>query len=115
MDFTTGTIAAISDRSITIKSDEGSEKTVALADSTKYSKITESTSDGLAVSKKVMVIGQSNADGSITARSIQIRPELPSIPKQNQLRTTTPGNVSSPKENQGSGFQRPVGGHMDFD
>jgi hypothetical protein len=109
MAFVSGQITAIADKSITVKSNDGSEKSIALAETAKYSKISDSTANDLAAGKIVMVAGTSNTDGSVTAKSIQIRPELPVIPKQNQLQNAPQRNVPSEQNSRGGGSGSPGG------
>jgi hypothetical protein len=101
MAFVSGKITAIADKIITVKSSDGGEKSIALAETAKYSKISDSTANDLASGKIVIVNGTSNTDGSVTAESIQIRPELPVIPKQNQLQNAPQRNVPSEQNDRG--------------
>lgn len=70
-----GEITAKDDKSITIKAMDGSSKFVFFSDTTKIAKSTDGTKDDLSVGKSITVNGTANADGSITAQSIQIRTE----------------------------------------
>lgn len=72
--FTVGQIIAKDDKSITIKSNDGSSKIVFFSDSTTIGKTTQGSATDLNNEENVMVNGQANPDGSITAQSIQIRP-----------------------------------------
>ncbi len=105
MDFTYGQITATVDKGITVKISDGTEKSIALDSNTKYSKISEATTNDLIAGKIVVVIGTANTDGSVTAQSIEIRPELPVIPKQNQLQNAPQKNVPAGQNNQGGGGQ----------
>lgn len=73
--FVGGEITSKDDKSLTIKSQDGSSKIVFFSDSTKIGKTTDGSLSDLATGQQVMVNGQSNADGSIAAQNIQIRPE----------------------------------------
>lgn len=67
-----GEIIGVDEKSITVKMQDGSSKIVLFSDKTEINKATEATKDDLKDGEKVMVIGQENSDGSITANSIQI-------------------------------------------
>ena len=71
--FLAGEILSKDDKSITVKTPDGSSKIVYFSDTTSVSKSTQSFSSDLAVGSQVTVGGQSNADGSIAAQNIQIR------------------------------------------
>jgi hypothetical protein len=72
--FTVGQIIAKDDKSITIKSNDGSSKIIFFSDSTTIGKTTQGSATDLNNGENVMVNGQANPDGSIAAQSIQIRP-----------------------------------------
>lgn len=72
---TNGEILSKDDKSITIKLRDGGSRIVFLSDATEVSTFAATNRDALAAGKSVSVFGASNSDGSVTAQSIQIRPE----------------------------------------
>ena len=67
-----GEIIGSDEKSITVKLQDDSSKIVILSDKTEINKAANATREDLKVGEKVMVVGQENSDGSITANSIQI-------------------------------------------
>ncbi len=68
-----GQIIAKDDKSVTIKLANGSTKIAFFSASTQVGQFTTSSVADLQLQKDVMIIGQTNADGSVTAQSIQVR------------------------------------------
>lgn len=75
--FLVGTVLSKDDKSVTLKLNDGSSKIVFFSDMTKILKSTAGASADITMGEQVSINGTQNQDGSISAQSMQIRPELP--------------------------------------
>lgn len=73
---TAGEVTAKDDKSITVKMNDGSSRMIILSDKTTYRTSEESSLDVITVGTKVAVFGESSNDGSMTAASIEINPQM---------------------------------------
>ncbi len=71
--FITGEIISKDDKSITIKLRDGGSKIVFWSGSTEITKSAKGSVDNLQTGAQVVINGNQNTDGSITASSVQIR------------------------------------------
>lgn len=90
--FVTGSILKQDDKSITVQVQGGGSKIIYLSGTTTISKSTDGTKADLTQGQNVLVSGADNADGSVTATNIQLRPAgIPvepsgNMPRQNQIK-----------------------------
>lgn len=71
-----GEIISSDDKSITVKTDDGSSKIVVISTKTSINKSSEGSNTDLKVGEKVAVFGSENTDGSVTAQSVQLNPQM---------------------------------------
>ncbi len=71
-----GEVTSADDKSITVKMADGSSKIVILSDSTAITEATSATKQALKSGTQVMIFGNQNSDGSVTAQNIQLNPQL---------------------------------------
>ena len=84
-----GSVIDKNSQSITVQSRDGSSKIVLVSGATRISKSVSGNLNDLSNRENVIIIGQTNSDGSITAESIQIRSK--DAPNFNNQTTTTTG------------------------
>jgi len=75
--FENGEIISKDDKSITIKTREGSSKIIYFSNSTTIGKTVDGSVSDLNIGNQVMVNSKNDSSGVITAQNIQIRPKSP--------------------------------------
>ena len=71
-----GEIIDKDETSITIKQADESTKIILLSENTEINKTSEGLADDLKTGEAVMIFGQENPDGSISAANIQLNPRF---------------------------------------
>src|SRR5258706_1533293 len=72
-----GQILSMDSSSLTVKMMDGSSKIVVLSGSTTFFKSSTGSATDIKTGDTVMVIGNQNSDGSVTAQDVQINPPAP--------------------------------------
>jgi len=75
--ITSGEIISKDDKSVTVKLTDGGSKIVLLSGSTSINKAAQGTPEDLTIGQQITAMGSANSDGSVTANTIQIRPNTP--------------------------------------
>mgnify|MGYP001582057086 CR=1 FL=1 len=73
--FASGEILSIEDGSLTISLPDGGSKLIFFSDTSEITKSAEGSKSDLTEGTNITITGTANDDGSITATSVQIRPE----------------------------------------
>jgi len=71
-----GEIISADDKSITVKLPDGSSKIILINSKTSINKSAEGSLEDLKAGESVAAFGEGNSDGSITAVSIQLNPQM---------------------------------------
>jgi hypothetical protein len=67
-----GEITAKDEQSLTVKLKDGSTKIIIVADSTSYKVSSDASAADLSVGETVTIVGTSNTDGSVTAKTVTV-------------------------------------------
>lgn len=78
--FINGELLSKEDQKLTIKLQNGGSKIVLFANNTEVVKSTSGTLEDLITGSNLMITGTTNDDGSLTAKSIQLRPTGENVP-----------------------------------
>ena len=68
-----GEVISFDDKSVTIKTVEGSSRIIIISNSTTYTQTTPADKNLLKVGSQISIIGTDNSDGSVTAQTIQFK------------------------------------------
>jgi len=77
-----GEITSKDDKSITIKTQDGSSRIIYFSDSATVGKEVSASLSDLATGQQVLINGKTNTDGSVAAQNIQIRSAQEQVPLQ---------------------------------
>ena len=75
-----GEVLSIDDKSLTVKLRDGGSKIVFFSTSTQVIKTVDGSMADVQVGKTVNIVGSTNTDGSVMAKSIQMRPAMDNLP-----------------------------------
>lgn len=78
--FAAGEVLSKDDKSLTIKLQDGGSKIVFFSASTTVSMMTDGKMDDIKQGSVVMITGSQNQDGSVTAKTVQLRPAGEVVP-----------------------------------
>ena len=67
-----GKVISRDEKSLTIELPDGGSKIILLSEGTFFKRMENASGDDLAVGSNVLVLGQENSDGSVSAQSVQI-------------------------------------------
>lgn len=87
-----GEIISSDATSVTVKLTDGSTKIVILTDKTTINKAEAVTKDDLKTGQTIAVFGNENADGTVTAQTVQLNPQL----RMGGLRGASPSAAPTP-------------------
>jgi hypothetical protein len=73
---TSGEIVSVDDQTFTVETQDGDSKIVILSGSTTINTTSEGSVDDLAVGETVMVIGEADDDGTVTATTVSVGGEF---------------------------------------
>ncbi len=71
-----GTVSSIDDTSMTVKLQDGSSKIVILSGTTNYKTTIAAAKSDIKIGDTIAVSGSTNTDGSVSAQSVQLNPEM---------------------------------------
>lgn len=104
-DVSSGQILSKTDSNLTIKLPGGGSQIIFIATSSKIMESATTTIDKLNVGQNIMVIGKSNIDGNITAKTVQIGDFNFTVRQTSRTKSTTSTSESTGQfsSNEGSG------------